>query len=408
MAKENMNTGEKVTGEKYVVFASDLFLYHGGVSDYTDNFSAQLSLRGKLDYVVTPFGKNESSRYEVKKFDIPLERKSSRLDRFKPISKLRTFRYYFGLYAVSLKRFRQMNLTDADTILFPDYYSDRMDTIIDLTKKLKIPYGIIFHGLDLIWASSGKFRHFPGNLRSARFIIFNSNATASLYARLFPNLPAPKSTVIHPGVDVESIRRETLVKGEGESEDQGTIVLSTVSRLAARKGIDIAIHIVNNLLKRGYKVRYYIGGVGDEMTNLQSIVTELGLQEVVVFLGAISNGDKYSLLKRSDIFLLPNHSLGNSDFEGFGISFIEASLFGNLVIGGRHGGASEAVSDGETGYLFDFDIPSAVTEATDAIVNCIERPDLMDTIKRKGVEYVQANYDWKILIEKFLQWDDRV
>ena len=39
--------------------------------------------------------------------------------------------------------------------------------------------------------------------------------------------------------------------------------------------------------------------------------------------------------------------------EGFGISFIEAASYGVASIGGSEGGESDAIKDGQTGYLCD-------------------------------------------------------
>ncbi len=101
---------------------------------------------------------------------------------------------------------------------------------------------------------------------------------------------------------------------------------------------------------------------------------------LLFFLGDISHQEKYELLKTRIFFLFPNHSAGNNDFEGFGISCIEASFFGNVIIAGNHGGVKEAVLDGETGFLFDFDDPASISQAVITIKTCIENPEQMEKI----------------------------
>jgi len=409
MDEEDMSNELAKKNKKYIIFGADLFLYHGGVGDYTDNLALQLQLKGKLEYVITPHGKNGSPHYTVRKFKIPLSRKESKLDRLRPASKLRTFFYYLSLYRNSSLEWKKLKIDPADTIiLFTDYYLESMDIIIHLARKMKIAYGIVFHGLDLILAGNKKFRHFKGNFSGADFLIFNSNATQALCRKLFRELPSPGSMIIHPGIDIERIVKAGLPESKKDlfRKDPGTMVFSTVSRLAHRKGIDIAIRIVHALAKRDYKVRYFIGGVGDEKDKLQALVRQLNAGDYITFMGSMEPNEKYSLLRESDFFLLPNHSAGNSDFEGFGISFIEASFFGNIIIGGNHGGSKEAVSDRQTGFLFDFDDPSSMDKAIAVIIECMENDRLMETIKTNGVHFVKENFDWSMLIGRFLEWEN--
>jgi glycosyltransferase involved in cell wall biosynthesis len=141
------------------------------------------------------------------------------------------------------------------------------------------------------------------------------------------------------------------------------------------------------------------------METLHDLVEELGAQSYVHLMGELTDEEKYQLLITSDFFLLPNHSARNTDFEGFGISFIEASYFGNVVIGGKHGGVKEAVSDGTTGFLFDFDEPDSMAMVLETIYSLIQEPERMEFIKLRGTAFVAEKYDWNNLIENFLEFE---
>lgn len=396
----------------YILFVSDIFLYRGGVGDYTDNFANQLFRHGKLNSVITLFVEKANRAYTIKKFKISVNRKQFYFDKWVFTRKLITLCYYMRLYYLSFIGIKKLvSNKKHTTIIFAEYYTRHFDILIFCTRLLKIRYGIVFHGLDLIKAKGNAkgnlFLHFNNNFSKANFVVFNSNATKKLCQTFFPSLHN-YNIVLHPGIDVPLIEAEvkSSYKENRFRSNNSTIIFSTVSRLAKRKGIDIAIHIVSYLSKTYKNIKYYIGGVGKEEENLQRLVKELKAEEYIFFLGDISNKNKYQLLQESDIFILPNHSAGNSDFEGFGISFIEASLFGNVVIGGNHGGAVEAVLDKETGFLFDFDKKESIDKATTIITNCIEDRKLMDKIKMNGTNFVKANYDWNMLAQRFLQWDN--
>ena len=54
--------------------------------------------------------------------------------------------------------------------------------------------------------------------------------------------------------------------------------------------------------------------------------------------------------------------------EGFGIVFLEAMRFGRPCVGGRAGGAPEAVEDGRTGLLVDFLDAAGLEAALDRLL----------------------------------------
>jgi glycosyltransferase involved in cell wall biosynthesis len=392
----------------YILFVSDIFLYRGGVADYTDNFALQLHKYGKLNSVVTPFVENSECSYPVKKFNVRLHRGSFRLDKYWGTRKIASVYHYTKLYTLCLIHLKKLvKGKRATTIIFTEYYTREFDIIIFCARVLKINYVLLFHGLDLIKAKENHkdnlFLHFNHNFSQAEYIIYNSYATEQLAKKLFPNL-SNKRLIMHPGIDIQGIEKRKISQKEGEYRTGNDIIFSTISRLVKRKGVDIAIQIVHQLSKSYPSIKYYIGGVGSEKDKLETMVQELNAGSYIFFLDNIDNNAKYNLLAASDFFLLPNHSAGNSDFEGFGISFIEASFFGNVIVGGKQGGAGEAVIDGTTGFLFDFDKPESVEKAVNVVSKYIENPELMESIKQNGIGFVKSNYDWKILIKRFLEF----
>ena len=391
--------------DSYTLFVSDLFLYHGGVSDYTDNFAEQLYKKKRLKTVVTPYPSNISRDYSIERFSINPDRKSNYFDRWVITRKLVTLFFYARLYYTAYKGLKKMKRQKkTDCLIFTEYYTFQFDIIIFCARFLRIKYAIIFHGLDLLCEKNQRFTHFSENFNKAEFIIYNSTATRLLALELM-KLSHPHSMILYPGIDIGSLDKYVGFESSNnlEPKKQNEIIFSTVSRLIKRKGIDLGIRIVCELEKANFPVRYYIAGSGEEEKTLKSLVKQLHAESFIYFLGDISNEEKYALLGTSDIFLFPNHSAGNNDFEGFGISCIEASFFGNIIIGGNHGGVKEAVLDKETGFLFDFDKAASVEQAVIGIKNCIENPELGDKIKKQGVEYVRAKYDWNRLIDHFIQ-----
>jgi phosphatidylinositol alpha-1,6-mannosyltransferase len=68
---------------------------------------------------------------------------------------------------------------------------------------------------------------------------------------------------------------------------------------------------------------------------------------------------------------MPNRQVverGVEKNEGFGLVFLEASLFAKPVVAGRCGGALDAVDDGRTGLLIDPESPAEVAAAVVALL----------------------------------------
>lgn len=388
--------------DEYIVFSADLLCNYGGVSDYTDNLANQLQKKNRLAYALSFHGPINGARYEIKKFNYHQHRKPSIFDRFFVTRKIATAFYFARLYRDAKRELKKIGGKNV-TVVFTDYYTTAFDIIIHFARKFNLRYGIVFHGLDLLTAQQKKFLHFRDNVSSASFLVFNSKATVGLYNKMYGDFEVKKSAIVYPGIDVERINSEYLQHKSAVSYRQAEeIIFTTVCYFTKRKGVDIGIRIVAEVYKQFPNIKYYIVGQGPEEENLKQLVKQLNAESYIHFLGAIDNREKYSLLTESDIFLLPNHSAGNTDVEGFGISFIEASLCDNVVIGGNHGGAVEAVNNGVSGFLYDFDNEDSVQLCVAQICDCIRDQVKMQQIKAGGKKFVEDNYDWEILINKFL------
>ena len=141
--------------------------------------------------------------------------------------------------------------------------------------------------------------------------------------------------------------------------------LITVSRFDKRKNHEKVIMAVRNLKELYPNIIYLCIGIGEEEENLKKLVSQLNLENQVVFLKNISNDLKNALISKSNIFIMPS-VIYNKSVEGFGISFIEAAQHGIPSIGGKDGGASDAIVHEKTGLIVDGnnleDIYSAIDE----------------------------------------------
>jgi phosphatidylinositol alpha-1,6-mannosyltransferase len=207
------------------------------------------------------------------------------------------------------------------------------------------------HGEELSYAAQSRdlswlLRHVH---RSSLALFANSHNTARLLVEL--GNPDEKVHVVHPGVDAQRFspeRRDDQLRAAllGDAD----LLLLSVGRLQKRKGHDLVLQAMSRLARGGLKLRYVIAGHGPEAEALRTMTRDLGLDDQVRFLGEISSVELPSYYAAADIFVHPNRIFG-TEFEGFGLVFLEAAASGVPAIGGRSGGVPEAVEEGVTGFL---------------------------------------------------------
>ncbi len=187
-------------------------------------------------------------------------------------------------------------------------------------------------------------------LNDVDHVIANSNFTKNLAIEL--GVEEKRIKVINPGVDpVSEIPKNDLKKAEEILKGKKNRLI-TVSRFDKRKNHEKVIMAIRNLKEIYPDIIYTCIGYGDEEENLKKLVIELKLENHVIFLKDIPNELKNALVAKSNIFVMPSIIHKNS-VEGFGIAFVEAAQYGVPSIGGKDGGASDAIIDKETGIICD-------------------------------------------------------
>ena len=182
------------------------------------------------------------------------------------------------------------------------------------------------------------------------FIIANSNFTKKLAIKI--GIDASKINIIFPGIPKpKNIENITKVNAEKFFKDSFPKII-TVSRLDKRKGHDKILMLLKNLKPKFPKIKYVSIGFGKEENNLLKLTKELSLEKEVTFLKNIDYNLKTALIAEANLFLMPSR-IEKKSVEGFGISYIEAASYGVGSIGGKDGGASDAIVNNETGLICD-------------------------------------------------------
>lgn len=217
-----------------------------------------------------------------------------------------------------------------------------------------LPYGVMTHGNEVVLHNDrGKLKKIiffltPSVLRRyltlkrARHVFCNTEFTASYVRRILPNADIH---IIHPPISMMPN------KDSNDAKTKSGYVLS-INRLVERKGCQYVVQAMAEIVKTLPNLKYIIVGEGEYEGELHKLVSNLQLDNSIIFKGRVSEEVKLELLKKCDLFIMPSIYIPNKgSVEGFGLSFLEANSFGKFVIGTKSGGIPEAIIDGKTGCL---------------------------------------------------------
>ena len=101
--------------------------------------------------------------------------------------------------------------------------------------------------------------------------------------------------------------------------------------------------------------------VMEKKKRLLTLIKELKIGNEVVIIDKAEQNLKVALIKNSNLFLMPSIKFKKS-VEGFGISFIEAASYGVGSVGGKEGGASDAIENNKTGLICDGESINSIYE----------------------------------------------
>ena len=187
-------------------------------------------------------------------------------------------------------------------------------------------------------------------LNNVEKVIANSEYTKNLAIDCGVN--KEKVIVINPGIEqAKELDNKSLDKVESLLKVK-TPRLITVSRFDKRKNHEKVIMALRNLKQIYPDIVYICVGYGDEEANIKKLVKELDLEAQVMFFKDIGDELKNALVAKSNIFIMPSIVYKKS-VEGFGIAYVEAAQYGVPSIGGKDGGAPDAIYHKKNGLICD-------------------------------------------------------
>jgi glycosyltransferase involved in cell wall biosynthesis len=218
-------------------------------------------------------------------------------------------------------------------------------------------------------------------------------------ARKF-GVPVGRSMFLSNGVDAERFSPQTkgLIRKRYAVADTTQVVLCP-RRLVPKNGVKFLLGAVPEILRQHPETLIVIVGEGPERAALQAQCAALGIQEKVIFAGAIANDEINRYYADADLVVLPSLK------EATSIAALEAMASAKPIVATDVGGLPYLVTDGVTGLLVT---PADTTTLAHAINELLAVPARRSQMGKAARDRVLHELTWDHVAQRTLDFYARV
>ncbi len=221
--------------------------------------------------------------------------------------------------------------------------------------------------------------------RCDRFIVL-SKAFGNILHQKY-QIPWEKIHVIPGGVDIDRFKPDLSITEArtklGWSCERPTIFTSR--RLVHRVGVDKLLRAIAQIKPKIPDIYLAIAGRGPLQDSLEQIVTELGLENNVKFLGFLPDELLPVAYQAADLSIMPSQS-----FEGFGLAIVESLACGTPVICTPVGGMPEILEPFSPDLITDSIQVNAIAKKLEQVFS----GEIIKPSREECREYAVNNFDW--------------
>jgi len=261
--------------------------------------------------------------------------------------------------------------------------------VCEACQSAHVPLVIHFHGFDA--SDKSVLKAYGGLYLKAFAYASQIIAVSALMERKLVDLGAPPEKVVYLnyGVDIDLFK-------PGRPSDHPSVFLS-VARFAEKKAPHITIMAFKDVLSEVPHAKLIMAGDGPIWESAKQLVTRLGLDDAVSFMGTQNPAQVAALMRTAAIFVQHSVEASSGDSEGTPNSILEASASALPVVSTRHAGITEAVIHGLTGFL---GAEKNVDEMAAFMKRLAKDPRLCDELGAAGRKHMIHNYNQTVQIGK--------
>jgi phosphatidylinositol alpha-1,6-mannosyltransferase len=258
------------------------------------------------------------------------------------------------------------------------------------------------HGHEVWWAKVPPFSFAIKFMsKNVDAITYLGDYTRGEISKAISKNDVSKLVQIAPGIDVDHFVPTDSSELRAQLGLADKAVIISVGRLVHRKGQDKLISALPAIRAAVPNVHLVLVGVGPHQKFLENLVAKLNVADCVTFIGRINYSELPKYICVGDIFAMPSRSrFFGLEVEGLGIVYLEASACGLPVVGGKSGGAPDAVLVGETGVVVD---GTNASEIAEACIELLNNPELCALMGATGRAWIIENWRWEIWATKYAE-----
>lgn len=165
-----------------------------------------------------------------------------------------------------------------------------------------------------------------------------------------------------------------------------------IGRVATKKRIDLLVDAFAAVAASRSDVELVIAGPSQNVVGdaLRAQIARLGLGNRIRLVGGVYGDEKWKLLARASMFVLP------SEDESFGVAVAEAMAAGVPVIVSDGVALHAEVMERGAGVV----VERSVSSVAEAIERLLRAPDLAATLGRRGMELATSEFSWSCISAK--------
>jgi glycosyltransferase involved in cell wall biosynthesis len=253
---------------------------------------------------------------------------------------------------------------------------------LDTVKGHPVPCLVTLHG-DRYKQVVGPDSLLEKTLRVATWVTGCSATVVEDTRQLTPEI-IPHSSVIYNGLEVPSVSPEPLPFNPP--------LILCLGRLAPEKGVDLALTAFGSIAQRFSQARLLIAGDGPARADLEQQTVELGLTDVVHFIGWVPPEKVPALLNTATVVLMPSRQ------EGLPLVALEAAFMARPVVATRAGGLLEVVRHQQTGLLVNKEDSAGLAAA---LAFLLEHPETATRMGQAAQRRGQEVFSWQRYVDAY-------
>jgi len=222
--------------------------------------------------------------------------------------------------------------------------------------------------------------------RVAKALVVQTDREAALIREFAPRR---KLRTIAPGIDLGAWSTPDGDRPDGLGLPPEYFLF--VGRVASNKGLPNLLEAVARLDASSRRPLVLMGRDWGERAQLEARARELGIFDLLRFLGHVESPTTYrGVIRQARALVLP------SEWEAFGLVLLEAMAAGTPIVATAVGGVPEVLDEGRAGRLVPYADSAALAEALRSVVaNPAETNQLRAAASKRVL-----GYDWSVTVDR--------